>query len=79
MRARMGQNMTHEARRQREQHREASDVLKVPAACALLAIGRTTLYALCSEGKVPHRRVGNSIRFSRAALLRWLEGERPNP
>ena len=55
------------------------DVLDVAGAMALLRIGRNSLYELCSENKIPHRRFGRkrgSIRFSRAALLRWLEGDR---
>lgn len=69
------------------EHRELApsvddDVLDVQGAMALLRIGRNTVYRLCAENKIPHRRIGGAegrrgeIRFSRAALLRWLEGER---
>lgn len=57
----------------------APDVLNVPAAAELLDIGRSALYELCGRNAIPHRRVGKQIRFSRAALLRWLEGERAAP
>lgn len=49
------------------------DVLDVPQACALLKVGKTALYGLAAAGKIPHRRVGRQIRFSRAALMRWLD------
>jgi excisionase family DNA binding protein len=48
------------------------DVLDVRAAAALLQVGTNALYAACSAGKVPHRRIGKQIRFSRAGLMRWL-------
>lgn len=59
-----------------------ADVLDVAGAMALLRLGRNTVYQLCAQNKIPHRRIGGvegrrgEIRFSRAALLRWLEGER---
>lgn len=49
--------------------------LTVDEAAALLRIGRNQLYNAIGRGDVPHRRIGKSIRLSRAALVRWLEGE----
>ena len=51
-----------------------SDVITVSEAAALLRIGRNSLYDACGRGALPHRRVGRSIRLSRAALLRWVAG-----
>lgn len=51
----------------------APEVLDVAAACKLLGVSRNTLYAAVSRNEVPHRRIGTSIRFSRAALLKWLD------
>jgi excisionase family DNA binding protein len=51
---------------------QVDDVLDVPGACALLKVGKTALYAAAAGGKIPHRRVGRQIRFSRRALMRWL-------
>jgi excisionase family DNA binding protein len=48
------------------------DVLTVPEAMELLRIGRDTIYAECARNRIPHRRIGRSIRFSRVALMRWL-------
>ena len=50
-----------------------SDVLDVQGACKLLCVGKNVIYEGCARGKIPHRRVGRLLRFSRAALLRWLE------
>lgn len=50
------------------------DVLDVLQAAALLKVSRNTLYATAAAGKIPHQRVGRQIRFSRAALVRWLGG-----
>ena len=49
------------------------DVLDVRGACALLRMGKNAIYDACGRGEMPHRRIGNRYRFSRAALLRWLD------
>lgn len=53
----------------------ADDVLDARGAMALLKIGRDALYAAVSRLEIPHRRIGRHIRFSRRALLRWVEGQ----
>ena len=50
-----------------------SDVLDVPAVAKLLAVGRNTVYALVARNQIPHRRFGRCVRFSRAAIMRWLD------
>ena len=55
-----------------DQPRDASDVLDVPQAATLLAVGRNTIYMLVARNKIPHRRLGKTIRFSRAAVMSWL-------
>jgi len=49
------------------------DVLNLKEAVSFLKIGRTTLLKLAQEGKLPGQKVGNQWRFSRQALLKWLE------
>lgn len=49
------------------------DVLTVPEAMSLLKISRDSIYAGCADRSIPHKRIGRCIRFSRAALMRWLE------
>ena len=50
------------------------DVLSVEEAAEFLRVGRNQLYDALGRGEIPHRRIGRSIRLSRAVLLRWLEG-----
>jgi excisionase family DNA binding protein len=47
-------------------------VLDVAGAAQLLRVGRNTVYELVARNAIPHRRLGNRIRFSRAAIMRWL-------
>jgi excisionase family DNA binding protein len=49
------------------------DVLDVRGAMSLLRIGRDTVYMMCARQEIPHRKLGRSYRFSRAALMRWLD------
>ena len=42
---------------------EASDWLKIP---------KSTLYKLCSEGKLPVTKIGKHWRFHRASLEKWF-------
>lgn len=58
-----------------------SDVLTFEEAMALLKVGRSTLYRAVARNQVPHRRVGRLVRFSRAALIAWLDssGSRLTP
>lgn len=55
---------------------EADDVLDVRGAMELLRLGRNAVYDGCGRGEIPHRRIGKLLRFSRAALLAWLAGDR---
>jgi excisionase family DNA binding protein len=50
------------------------NVLTVDEAARFLRIGRNQLYVAIGAGKVPHRRIGRTIRLSRDALVRWLNG-----
>jgi excisionase family DNA binding protein len=49
------------------------EVLTFKEAMELLKVGRNTLLKLAQEGKIPSQKVGNQWRFSREALLKWLE------
>jgi len=48
-------------------------VLDVDDIAALLRVGRNTVYDLVARNELPHRRLGKQIRFSRAAVMRWLD------
>lgn len=49
------------------------DVLDVSGAMRLLKLGRHAIYDGVARNEIPHRRIGKHIRFSRAALIRWLD------
>lgn len=51
----------------------ADAVLDVEQVATLLRIGRNAVYDAVGRNEIPHRRIGKQIRFSRAAILRWLE------
>lgn len=50
------------------------EVLTAAEAAELLRISLRTVYRMCRMGEIPHRRIGESLRFSRRQLLEWLEG-----
>lgn len=49
--------------------------LTVEEAADQLAISRSQAYQLIHEQRIPHVRVGNSIRVPRRELEAWLEEE----
>ena len=48
------------------------DVLDVTEVARLMRVGRNKVYELVGRNEIPHRRLGKQIRFSRAAIMRWL-------
>ena len=51
-----------------------ADVLGYRAAAGLLGIPVGTLYAWVHQRRIPYYRLGpRSVRFSRSAMLTWLE------
>jgi excisionase family DNA binding protein len=51
----------------------ADDVLDVPGVAELLRCGKDAVYASVGRNEIPHRRIGRHLRFSRTAVLRWLD------
>lgn len=49
------------------------DVLTVDEVAAMLKLGRNAVYESVNRGEMPHRRIGKQIRFSRHAVMRWLD------
>lgn len=49
------------------------DVLDVKGVAKLLHVGRNKLYEMVARNQIPHRRFGRCVRFSRAAIMRWLD------
>ncbi len=56
-----------------EQPAASEAVLDVDDVARLLRVGRNTIYELVGRNEIPHRRCGKQIRFSRAAIMRWLD------
>jgi excisionase family DNA binding protein len=53
------------------------DVIDVGEACRLLRVGRNKVYEMVACNEIPHRRFGRRIRFSRTAIMRWLDSWSP--
>lgn len=48
------------------------EILTVKEAAAFLKLSVPTIYQLKAQGKIPFRKVGNSIRFSKNTLTKWI-------
>jgi excisionase family DNA binding protein len=48
------------------------DILCADDVAAWLKVDRKTVYNAAARGKIPHRRLGKRLLFSRAALVSWL-------
>jgi excisionase family DNA binding protein len=47
---------------------ELEDALTVPEVAKLLRMSRQTIYNMIRDGKIPHFRIGNKVRFTRTDL-----------
>jgi DNA repair protein RadD len=56
-----------------------SDVgwLSLEETTSYLGVGRTVLYTMAREGKIPARKIGKKWTFEKAELDAWLRGSRP--
>ena len=43
----------------------------------MLHVGRNKVYEMVARNEIPHRRFGRGIRFSRTAIMRWLDSWSP--
>lgn len=48
-------------------------LLKVPDVIRLTGLPQWRVYELVADGKIPHMRVGRTLRFSEQALAAWIE------
>lgn len=53
------------------------DVIDVGGVVRMLHVGRNKLYEMVARNEIPHRRFGRRIRFSRTAIMRWLDSWSP--
>ncbi len=51
----------------------AAEVLTTPEAAALLRVEEAVVVEAAERGELPARRLGDGWRFSRSALLAWLD------
>ena len=60
-----------------ETRRNAStmeDIMTADEVATFLRVDRKTVYNAAARGKLPHRRLGKRLLFSRQALQEWLTG-----
>ena len=53
------------------------DVIDVIGVARMLHVGRNKVYEMVARNEIPHRRFGRRIRFSRTAIMRWLDSWSP--
>jgi len=53
------------------------DVIDVAGVGRMLHGGRNKVYEMVARNEIPHRRFGRAIRFSRTAIMRWLDSWSP--
>jgi excisionase family DNA binding protein len=53
------------------------DWLSLEDTTAFLSVGKTALYALAREGRIPARKIGKKWIFEKAGLEKWLRSNRP--
>lgn len=58
---------------------DAPDTLKLAEGAALARVGLRQFRAAVQRGDIPSARLGRSIRVSKHALQRWLEGDGQTP
>lgn len=58
---------------------EFEPLVDVYGAAAYLNRSKNSVYVDAREGRLPHYRIGGSIRFSLAELRAWVEAQRRGP
>lgn len=49
--------------------------LRVSELAGILSMSRGTIYSLVDGGRIPHLRIGDSVRFDPAVIAEWIEGK----
>jgi excisionase family DNA binding protein len=55
--------------------RRGKGTLTVPELSAIISLSGKTLYRLASSNKIPHFKLGYTIRFDRNAVADWLDAQ----
>lgn len=56
-----------------DSHRSERELLLADDVAALLEMGTDWVYEQTRKGRIPHIRLGRSVRYRRMAILAWLE------
>ena len=51
------------------------EILTTEEVCKLLRVSRQTIYKLVDQGKLPGTRVGQSYKFLKSELIKFLKGK----
>lgn len=54
-------------------------LLTLEEAVEILQISKPTMYRLTSQKRIPHIKVGGSVRFLESRLIEWLESNAVEP
>lgn len=54
------------------------EILNIEQLAPFLTVPKSTVYKLARDGRVPGHKVGRHWRFSREAILRWMEESSPH-
>jgi excisionase family DNA binding protein len=52
--------------------KQHSGAIRVSELARILTMSRTTVYQLVEAGRIPHYRIGESIRFDPVRIASWL-------
>ena len=56
---------------------ESNEVMTAREVAELLRVSSDTVHDYADAGKIPHRRMGRRLLFSRTAIMDWLRGSKP--
>jgi len=59
---------------EKNKNQNLADVITVEELATLLRVNKKTVYDAASRGQIPCVRIGRMYRFSRKAVLTWLDG-----
>jgi excisionase family DNA binding protein len=52
----------------------SDEVMTAADVAEILRVDRKTVYDHVSRGRIPHKRLGRRVIFSRTAIMAWLSG-----
>jgi len=52
---------------------KAEEILTIDQTGKLLKVGKSTLYKMARDGKIPASKVGREWRFVKSDIIRWIK------